>query len=178
MLKVLLSNHASNSNYSKNGNTEREREREVIKLVTDLRSDGGVELRGEEVVMEVIEGEVVPRELGDVVALMQHLLHHLLRVSEGHVILALNLRQEAAEVVGGHVGPALGVLLEELLHLRRRHRLRHLEPPLEAHAHSVAPHVSEIDEFWVCVLREWCNNSNNDDGCCLVFIGKVGRKGM
>lgn len=109
-----------------------------------LRSDGGVEFGGEEEVMEVVEVEVVPRELRNVVPLLQHLLHHLLRV---HVFLALNLREVAAELVGGHVGPTLRVLGEELLHLPWRLRFPRLEPPLETHAHSVATHMFLSLEF-------------------------------
>lgn len=90
--------------------------------------------------MEIIEGESVPRELGNVVALLEDLIHDPLRVGDRGAALPLHLLQETPELLRRHGGAAIGVLLEGLLHVLRRLRLLHLELPGEAQAQSVAPH--------------------------------------
>lgn len=138
---------------------KRERERRY------LRCDGRVEVGGEEVVMEIFEGESVPSEPSNVMSFVCHLLHHLLSLHTLLLLLALNLRQEAAELIGGHVWTTLGVLVEEVSDLRRRRRICHLKPPAEAEADTVAGHVNcevmrvkeEKVSLFIYEKRKWCS---------------------
>lgn len=107
-----------------------------------LRSEGRIKLLGEEVVVEVVDGEGRLGELAEeglALAEQEGLLHDPLGVGVG-AVAALRLGHEAAELVGGHVGRALGVGGEGRPHVRRRLRLARPEPPREAEAAGVAPH--------------------------------------
>lgn len=92
--------------------------------------------------VEVFEGERASGDqLGNVVVpLLQHLLHDPLRVRGRRAAVALDVGQEAPQLLGRHVGAALGVLGEVLGDVTRRLGLRDLELASEAHTHPVTPH--------------------------------------
>lgn len=122
-----------------------------MRISSHLRSNWRIEFRREEIEMEVVEGEIVPDEFSNVVSLMQNRLHYPTTRVDG--VLALNLREEAVELVGGHVGPTVGVFVEQLFDFRRRHCIRRLELPLEANAHSVASHCAKNRKILSMCLR-------------------------
>lgn len=112
--------------------------------MADLRLSGRVELHGEEVVMEIFEGEEGrPRDLGEVrvPAKQAYLLDDPLGVGDGGTDLALRLHQEPPQLVGAHVRPALRVPRERSLHVLRRLGLAPSEFPREKEAAPVAPHL-------------------------------------
>lgn len=88
----------------------------------------------------------MPRELGNVMSFVQQILNQLLRVELVVVVyyLALNLGEEAAELVRCHVGPTFGVFVEEFSDFVGRFCLPWLELPPEADADSVATHAMQL----------------------------------
>lgn len=111
-------------------------------FVEYLAVDWGIKVSGEEVVVEIFEGQRVARELGNVVSFLEDLLQDGLRLGGGGGILrlTLNLNHEPPQLLRSHVGPTFSVLRESLLHVLRRLRLRHPELSREAHAYPVTPH--------------------------------------
>lgn len=108
-----------------------------------LGKNGRVELLGEQEAVEVFEGEEGTGELGEVSMLQTpKLLDERLGIGDGGAGVALDVDEEAAELLGVHVRVALGVGREGFLHIPRRLRLLPLEPAGEAQAHPVAPHRS------------------------------------
>lgn len=104
-----------------------------------LRSSRRIKIGGEEIMVEIIESESVASELGNVVAPMQDLLNDPLDVGS---VLPLDIHEEPLELLSRHVGAALGVLTEGILHLLRWLRLRHLKLPGEAEAQPVGSHLA------------------------------------
>lgn len=104
-----------------------------------------VEISREQVMVEVFQSERAPRyQLGNVVVpLLQHLLHDLLGLRDRRAAVALNILQKVPELLGGHVGPSLGVLSEVFRHVRRWLSLCDPELASEAHAHPVTPHFRQ-----------------------------------
>lgn len=71
---------------------------------------------------------------------LQNPLHRSLRVRDRRATFTLNLHQEPQELLRRHVRPASRILLERLLHVLRRQRIRDPKLPRKADAHSVTPH--------------------------------------
>ena len=112
---------------------------------SDLVANWRVKVNAEEEVKEIINSESVASELSNVVPLLEDLLQDCLRMGQSGLSLALDLHQEAPELLGVHVGPSFCILLESFFNVGRRLHLCHLELARKAHANSVtrAPHCTD-----------------------------------
>lgn len=92
-----------------------------------------------EVMVEILETDKMPSELPQV-ALLPDLFDDVLGVGNGGAGFALELDQEAQELLRRHLGGPVGVLGEGQPHVLRRFRLVAPELPRKAPTHPVAPH--------------------------------------
>lgn len=130
-------NNSKNKKNQKPRKKKRKRKRGVTRKC--LGSNEAVEMIRKEVMVEILETDKMPSELPQV-ALLPDLFDDVLGVGNGGSGFALELDQEAQELLRRHLGGPVGVLGEGPLHVPRRLRLVAPELPRKAPTHPVAPH--------------------------------------